>query len=915
MTMLTAPQFRRLPYAALPLALTLALTTAPAAAQQTTEGQQSDEAATLDVVTVQGIRRSIESAQALKRDSVQIIDSIVASDLDKMPDLTVSASLARVPGIQVSRGGAEASGVLVRGLPNLTTTYNGREMFTAENRGYGFQDLPTGGVGRVDVYKSGTADLIEGGIAGSIDVHSRKPFEFSEGRQMSGSWSSMYADQSDLPGFNANFLYSNRWKTKYGEMGFLINASKNRIRYLDSTREQSIVMLYKQAVDAPDDPAFFIPDWHGVFFGDGDRRRPSANMAFQWRPDDNWEISADAVFMGYRSRGYDRFLQIPLWNDATEFSQVTTVPGIQGPRATLATANAGTGTRPEGYQRTNRDRTDNYQVGITATYQSEAWFWSFDASWIDSKYKNQEYSVDYAYTSIPARDLVMDIDDGGRGSSTVSFRDFDHLDLSNYLWRGIYETNYHVTGGANQWRADMKYMPASGIITAIQSGVRRTHRDADRYSVNQYAYTEPMGIMWSELPLDFSISNRGFDGDGKAPIRNWITPTFGSIRTMFSHLRGLAGAEWPFDPTTDLDLGIPQFVGKEQSEAAYGQLMYELNPGFIIDGAVGIRAVKTKTAMWGLYDQREWRVRNSKYTDWLPNASMRLRFFEEFQVRLAATRTRTRPNFPELNSTTTFGRPSTVCIEDPRDEDCIMGSSSGNPDLKPLRSSNYDMTAEYYFSPTGSLTLSLFKRNVEGFIFGMTSDVPDPDGVYNFIRHSQPENSGKGKLQGVEMGFSAFLDWDRLPEWTKAFGTQANFTYIDHCIELNPFLAESMPGCVSIPGVAKNAYNVVLMYERPKFSARLGYNWRGKVVYFGRVYDPVERVTGPTLPETHQEYEVFDFSMRYRPRRNLSFSFDLSNVLRRPLRYARQFNLEGDSFPYRIRVQERMWSLGMQFHF
>jgi len=864
-------------------------------------------------VTVQGIRRSIETAQAIKRDSVQIVESIVASDLDKLPDLTVSASLARVPGIQVSRGGAEVSGVLVRGLPNLGTTYNGREMFTAENRGIGFQDLPSGGVGGVDVYKSSTADLIEGGIAGSINVRSRRPFDFSEGRQMSGSWSSMYADQADLPGFSANFLYSNRWQTSLGEMGFLINVSKNRIRYLDSTREQANVMVYKQAIDAPDEPAFFLPDWAGVFFSDADRRRPSANMAFQWRPNDNWDISLDAVFMGYRNRGYDRFMQAPLWTDDTEFSEVTTVPGIQGPRAIRATAIGGT--RPEGYQRTNRDRTDNYQVGIAATYKSEAWRWDFDVSWIDSKYKNQEYSVDWAWTSIPVRDLIMDINDGGRGSSSVSFRDFDHYDINNYMWRGIYESDYHVSGGANQWRVDMEYTPATGFITAIQSGIRRTHRDADRYSVNQYAYTEPMGIMWSELPLDFTISNRGFDGDGNATIRNWVNPHFGSIRTKFSHLRGLAGAEWPFDPNTDLDLGIPQFVGKEQSETAYGQIRYEFVPGFVIDGALGIRAVKTKTAMAGLFDQREWRIRKNSYTDYLPNASMRLKFFEEFQVRLAATRTRTRPDFPDLNSTTTFGQPSTVCIEDPQDANCIISSQSGNPELSPLRSDNYDITAEYYFSPTGALTMSLFRRNVEGFIFSTTSDLPDPDGIYNVIRHTRPENSGKGKLQGVEMAFSAFLNWDRLPEWSKAFGAQANFTYIDHCIELNPFLAESMPGCVSIPGVAKNAYNVVLIYERPKISARLGYNWRGKVVYFGRVYDPVLGETGPTLPETHQEYEVFDFSMRYRPRRNLSFSFDINNVLRRPLRYARQFNLEGDSFPYRIRVQERMWSLGMQFHF
>jgi len=199
--------------------------------------EQVDSTAASDEVVVTGLRRSLESSQRIKRESEGIVDAIVAEDIGKLPDTFASSALQRVAGVNVTRGGGESAGVTVRGLPDLTTTYNGRQIFTAEGRYVQIQDFPAGTVAALEVYKSGLANQIEGGIAGAVNVRGRRPFDFS-GFELSGSLNYVHSQQSQGGVPNGNLLISNRWDTGIGEMGLLINASYVGIDFLDSTREQ-----------------------------------------------------------------------------------------------------------------------------------------------------------------------------------------------------------------------------------------------------------------------------------------------------------------------------------------------------------------------------------------------------------------------------------------------------------------------------------------------------------------------------------------------------------------------------------------------------------------------------------------------------------------------------------------------------
>ena len=128
---------------------------------QTTQ-QSTAQADQLQEVVVTGVRKSIRSALDLKKVAQQIQDSIVAEDIGKLPDNNVIEALQHVTGVQISRNAAEANQLLIRGLPDIETLLNGREIFTSTGRFVDLQDIPAELLSRVDVVKSPTAADVAG---------------------------------------------------------------------------------------------------------------------------------------------------------------------------------------------------------------------------------------------------------------------------------------------------------------------------------------------------------------------------------------------------------------------------------------------------------------------------------------------------------------------------------------------------------------------------------------------------------------------------------------------------------------------------------------------------------------------------------------------------------------------------------
>ncbi len=141
-------------------------------------------------IVVIGVRGAQKAAVDLKRAAPQIVDSIVAEDIGKLPDATIADSLQRVPGIQIDRSAGEGSSINVRGLAQVLVTLNGEQFLGAQaidNAQPNFTDIPPTLFSGVDVFKSQTARQIEGGVSGIIDLKTRRPFDLKKGLTLSGS--------------------------------------------------------------------------------------------------------------------------------------------------------------------------------------------------------------------------------------------------------------------------------------------------------------------------------------------------------------------------------------------------------------------------------------------------------------------------------------------------------------------------------------------------------------------------------------------------------------------------------------------------------------------------------------------------------------------------------------------------------
>ena len=206
-------------------------------------GAQAQDAATkakddATEVVVVGVRKALQSAQQVKKNADTVVDSITATDIGAFPDKSVAEALQRVPGITVTRFAAsddsshfsaEPSGVLIRGLTQVRTEFNGRDSFSADGaRGLNFADIAPELMSRVDAYKNQTADMIEGGIAGTVDLRTRLPFD-SKGQVLSISLKGNYGDISKKSTYDYSGLYSNTWDTSLGRFGFLADYANSHV--------------------------------------------------------------------------------------------------------------------------------------------------------------------------------------------------------------------------------------------------------------------------------------------------------------------------------------------------------------------------------------------------------------------------------------------------------------------------------------------------------------------------------------------------------------------------------------------------------------------------------------------------------------------------------------------------------------
>lgn len=857
-------------------------------------------------IIITGQRASLEAARNIKRNSDQVVDAIVADDIGKFPDTTVAAALQRVPGVQVVNGfNNEIVSPLVRGIGDILTTLDGREIFTGVGRGFAFQDLPAEALAGAEVYKSNSANLLEGGVAGVINLKLQKPFNFKKGLSGAVNIRGTYGENAEKASYTVGGLISGRWDLGDGEIGALLNISYSDQKF---NRPISFNCDPRSATNGPPGaPGIVLPTCVGGLTDTGGYQRPQANAAIQWRPTPELEFYLDGLYSGYRSRFATFFVFSDIFGAQSIsnavagedcFTAQVNGAGFPGggadPQQSLCLGRSATFNDVAGLTSTQakRDKTDQYLGAGGFRYNGERWHVDMDVSYFKTRFQARNLIVDIG-KQIPTVNIV--INDDGKGTTDMPGNPLgvaSDFRFANGLFQDINTSDSTLFA----WKTDFAY-DTDSFIDQIQAGFRYSKRTAEFDGFaggpaapggNRVTLVDSVG-----LPSDFLISSPATIPyiNGGA---NWMTPDPDFIRNNIDQLRALYGAPTG-DPAAD---PARSYDATESTMALYAQAKYllELGGDVQIDGLVGVRYVLNDRQLSGT-----GRVsgvltpvdRSSSENDFLPNASVRLRLSPELQLRASYAKTLSRPTFGDLNPGLFYEVPNNANIQ--------PNGNGGNPDLRSQKSDAFDATAEYYFGRTSYVAAAVYYRTIKDRVgIGVSPEVID--GItYNITR---PRNLGGSKLKGIELSGQVFFDF--LPEGLDGLGAFGNFTLADSEITTPGDALEGEP----LLGVSKYSYNVGALYEKYGLTARAVYSWRDK-------YNEFLFGTGMLVPGDGAKFNSvkangrLDFSVSYDITPNLAISADGVNVLGSD--YHSYFHTE--AFPHDIRLDDTFYGASIRAKF
>ncbi|WP_167708811.1 TonB-dependent receptor [Xanthomonas arboricola] len=913
----------RLRHSAMAVSIGLLLA-APVYAQQTPSsptapaGKTAGSAVDLDTVEVRGVRASLIKSQVIKRDASQIVDSVSAEDIGALPDRSVTETLQRVSGVTIDHFAArsdpdhfsaEGSGVMIRGLTQVRGELNGRDIFSAASgRGLSFEDVPAELMAGVDVYKNPSAEIIEGGLGGTVNLRTRMPFD-NPGRIVGGNVDYNYGDMSKKYKPSASFLFSDRWNTGIGEMGFMIDVAHSELATRsDGIQVEPYVRRTDEAVLAGSGRSeVFVPggvNWRQLDF---ERKRDGIAAAFQWKPSDATEIYAQFLRSRYEMNWQER---AAFFNDSN--NSITPAPGttfdyddrgafLRGSPVSSSWRGVLTG---DGV----RFNTDNrYSEQRTTTTDMSVGFSHFfndnlqikgDMQLVESENEQLDFTV-FSATYLPG----LSYDVSGKYPSVQIANPGFTQDPSNYFWAAAMDHLGKNRGRQLSTRVDLEYtFDDSSWLRFARFGMRAT----DRNQINKNSGYN-WGVIsdnWAAIPgTSNGLANMSefmtdqsslftfsdfFRGGVNVPTtlvvpNSSLVNNYRSASQMIQQIVALRGYGWAPDTYQPQDTNRQH----ERTQAAYAALYFGNDEawGVPVDGNIGIRVVQTKTQaegfgqfqnLAGLNVSPELQARytgqyfenNSQgsYTNVLPSLNLRLRFTDSLQWRFAASKAMARPDYTQLQPYVLLN----VETNDAGQATDFVGTA-GNPNLKPMVANQFDTALEWYFDTSDMLYATLFYKKVKDYFSTQTRSEIYDNRPWLVTR---PYNMDEGTIRGAELGYTQFFD--QLPGWLSGFGVNANFTFVDSQGGANtatdPYTNTTVTG-VELPleGLSRRSYNLAGIYEKGPLSLRLAYNWRSR--YLLTTSDASTR-----LPTWADDYGQLDGSFFYRFNEHLQLGVQANNL-------------------------------------
>ena len=839
----------------------LAQTAAPAdsATTQPPANQvAADQDPTKDIV-VTGIRRSLNAARDIKRDSTQFLDTVVADDIGKLPDRNVAESLARVSGVQVDRGIGEGTSVSVRGLRQNVFLLNGREIVDSTGRGgngldtlgsssYGILALvPSELISRLDVTKLAGADQIAGALGGIVDIQTRMPLDGPN--QLAAKLTGDYAEQPRKGGYETFALVSHKFAND--TLGVLLSASYNDRR------------LSQQGLDTFSGYSRFTDSSGTVRFGNADarpeeiqerRKNLGLDGVIQWKPAPGIEIIADSFYSKLDS---DRSRY---WLSFTPTAGLT--------NATYSKNNILLSGTTAGPVLTNTEF-----LTTTADIWSSALRGKFEVT--DRLKGSAEFSYDRSSSS--SRQIYFRLQPIASITPTVNF-DFTKGALGSYTINGInlsdptqlrftilFDNDYRAVSTDTAARTDWSYDLGSSFLRSFDFGFRYD-RDVSVQNPLRADIRPTNGIPATQLSQYLTVySDPRFAGGEFAGLPRSFLAANSSVNSCsaFTDVPAISQNVQCLDPVNNTNALSSTFQIKERFLEGYAKIDFNTDLGSAkLSGNVGVRYVDRDLASIGNLIGASGAATPTTFLrndhDWLPTAVAKLALGDDLVFRLGAAKVVAFPNTADLNNGVTLSN-NAVFVNGVQ---TVLGTGAGGaPNLDPFKANQIDASAEYYFGKQALVSVGLFYKDVSTFIVQQQS--AESYGGVNYLINRKINGQG-AKVKGVEALVQ--LPFYFLPGPFDGFGILATYSYISSSTPIVDVTGRVLP----FPGLSKNNVNLVGYYEKGPFSLRVAYNWRD---------DYLVALSAAATGIYNNAYTDLSATVRYDLTRNVSLGFEANNLL------------------------------------
>ncbi|WP_226704937.1 TonB-dependent receptor [Microbulbifer elongatus] len=808
---------------------------------------QQDEA--LEEITVTGIRGALQSALDTKRDANAVVDAISSEDIGKFPDKNIAESLQRIPGIAINRGFAgEGNEVSIRGVdPELTQTLvNGQFVASTSwfslsfnKRSFNMDLMPSEVVKSVEVYKSPTASLDEGGVGGTVILHTRKPLEmdpftvFASAETMTNS-----LDSGTSP--TVNGLVS--WKDDSNRFGILTAVS-----YAETIgRANKAENYWEEGWGAS-----------GIANFNQDRERQAFDINAQFAATDELTLGAHYFETSLDAQNTNQNLLVfstgnTQYSDAS--SDIASTNGVPL-KGTLIGGQAGDDGSPA-WQVLNDVNTRSPElktdlVEFTADYEGDGYRVSGVLGSTSAKGGNGGnvnsgwgiYGEDPRW-AVNGGDLSVDFDMTLDEGMVIDFVGADPMQGDWLTSFGASISEVKLWDEETFAQADFELDVEYGAIKTLKAGVKVREHEFGKSQFN-FALSEEA----AEALAGQTLAGSGFAGDvidaggvmGPGSDSSYLGVDGDAVNDF---VRANVG-EGVFVPTAFGEV-------TEDINAFYVQADFE---GDRYRGNFGVRYVTTDTSSQTFLVNGDSLVAENDYSDVLPSVNFAYDLTDEVIIRTSAAKVMSRPSYGTLNPAIGGINPN------------ANTASAGNTAMNPFRANQFDLGVEYYFAENSYVSAAGFYKDIESFVTSTTVDMmlpeeeseltnmPGFDGIEPYTV-SIPVQGAGGYVQGIELSYQQMFG---------NFGVVANTTIADS-------EGEAADGSkTKLPGNSDLSYNLTGFYEDDMFSARAAYTYRDEFLAEGTA------LSGAL--DTFDGQSYLDLTFTWHASENIDVSLQGVNVL------------------------------------